>query len=727
MVLKKRKLPKISDQSCATNSFKAKSIDSFNIAGLPSPDPFCNQHYDNTSDMDNCLELLDQQSMGSEMRINSLTPTIKQNLQSVKDSVGINCSVDPIQQNANDSELNLLFGGGVALSSIQRPFLKKKWLNGVILPNIQVELARHKLMGDLSHLLLSKYSILRMPTFERWILDSKIEERLKRITFSESQKCCKSTHSNVGENHSSSKWKNRRERKRKSPGFDAASPLQPNMLGKSPVNLYDPVLPSIADVNDKASQRLLKEIDEHAFLRDEKKRVKYSDESEKDVEERKQRNKAFVVDLCRRACDASRYIQDFNTRVGGGVDVKKYFMLDSSGKKMNKKAKERFRHSSGRIVLEHGERQTNSGKSKKDGNDDVANSNRFCTKEYSLLYIRKIKASLPTKPFLVKINATHYEKLREMFNAIHSSNTKQNSESDMPMLHVPPISALSKKNYDAATNVFHHLVFCLLVRYASLSGGQQILNLRGGGMQGAIHSQIFDFLSNYIKSSSITSVKHHKISECFASPLNVYNPNYCSLFHEDLDWHFGSVGDFFSIPLGFFGDNGQVHQVNPPFAPGLMELMVKQIEDHLSFADHGYEVGHPERKKKTCHNGHKLTFIIIVPYCERNEKNRNLIHKFTQKSFNDMLESRYFSKHIILKARDHGYVEGSQHSRPTRYKDSQYDTSVFLLQSLTALKDEQVSLKLTSQEFEVGLRKAFTSKHRLEMHKRRGEEVCLND
>mmetsp|Transcript_28602 Transcript_28602/g.33930 ORF Transcript_28602/g.33930 Transcript_28602/m.33930 type:complete len:319 (-) Transcript_28602:125-1081(-) len=306
-----------------------------------------------------------------------------------------------------------------------------------------------------------------------------------------------------------------------------------------------------------------------------------------------------------------------------------------------------------------------------------------------------------------------------MFHSIHNNKDEQDSVSGLsiPKIYVPPMVERCKSSDTPATNIFHHLVFCVLVRYASLSGGQQLLDLRGGGMQGAIHSQVFDFLSKNLKSSSIESLDHCNIMECFASPLNVYSSHFCSVFHEDLDCHFGSYGDFFSVPMGFFGKIGQVHEANPPFAPGMMELMVKRMEEHLQFSDSLAN----NSKSDDGHNEGKLTFIVIVPSCESKELNvnGNKITKFAKQSFLSMLRSPYFAKHIILKAREHGYVEASQHMRPTRYKESQYNTSVFILQSHTASKDEKCTPKLTSNIFENGLREAFSSRHLQELNERR--------
>ena len=193
------------------------------------------------------------------------------------------------------------------------------------------------------------------------------------------------------------------------------------------------------------------------------------------------------------------------------------------------------------------------------------------------------------KPFVVKINQKHYEKLAEMFHANMPPSLKKGLPNDA--------SSWIDDKKNPVYHTFNHLVFCLLVRYSSLSGGQQLQDLRGGGMQGAIHSQVFDVLE--------TQSRH--VMECFASPLNAYTRHFCSVFHRDLDHHFGSVGDFFSIPIGFFARNGQIHEANPPFAPGLMCAMVKRIEEHLKFAD----VHAEKNMDENCKSGH-LTFFVIV-------------------------------------------------------------------------------------------------------------------
>jgi len=201
--------------------------------------------------------------------------------------------------------------------------------------------------------------------------------------------------------------------------------------------------------------------------------------------------------------------------------------------------------------------------------------------------------------------------------------------------------------------------------------------------------------------------------ECFASPLNVYNRQYCSIFYQDLDCHFGSSGDFFSVPLGHFKKYGDIHEANPPFSPGLMTNMVERIKEHLEFAESEY------RQNK---NDGKLTFVVVVPSCKSKTSVTNfdnLVQNLASDSYNSMIKSSFCTKHIVLKAREHGYVEGSQHLRQTRYKESQYNTSIIILQSQNAKEFERENPTFCSKEFETDIRKSFSSRHHLELDERR--------
>ena len=73
------------------------------------------------------------------------------------------------------------------------------------------------------------------------------------------------------------------------------------------------------------------------------------------------------------------------------------------------------------------------------------------------------------------------------------------------------------------------------------------------------------------------------------------------------------------------------------------------------------------------------------------------------------------SSHIVLSKREHGYVEGSQHLRPTQFKESQYDTSVIVLRSKRCTDFD-------TEAFEADLRKAFKSRHLIELQQRRDND-----
>jgi len=525
------------------------------------------------------------------------------------------------------------------------------------LPHLQVELARHKHMEDLSKFLLSKCKHLRMPSFERWVVDSKLEEMTKRLMIQEQNEVRASRNSLV--NQKEDGWKRRMKRKR----HQIESSLEKHLTssGLRPLVHYDPVIPSMADVEDDASKRLILELE---YI---------SETNGKNDLDAKQ----ICEELCEQSCQAAKQLQNLEQRLGS-VSASHY---DTKGNGRIHLEVEKHIHDT-RLDLKHDETSTSP------------------TLFFSLVFTRKPKKDgKKVKPFVIKINSLHYEKLRQMFHSIHDRITSSRA------LHVPSPMTLgtNRLGYSAATHIFHHLVFCLELRYASLAGGQQLNDLRGGGMQGAIHSQVFDCLSKY------NTGGYQDLMECFASPLNVYNCSYFSLFHGDLDWHFGSCGDFFTVPIGYFRSGG-AHEANPPFSPGLMQKMIERMEEHLLFAD-SFKDKDPQSN---------LSFIIVVPTCRSVAgTEKNIVQDFALKSFQAIVKSRYLSKHFILKSREHGYIEGSQHLRPTRYKESQYDTSVIILQSTAAREKEKINPKYTSNGFEDGLRLAFASRHRLELDERR--------
>ena len=130
----------------------------------------------------------------------------------------------------------------------------------------------------------------------------------------------------------------------------------------------------------------------------------------------------------------------------------------------------------------------------------------------------------------------------------------------------------------------------------------------------------------------------------------------------------------------------------------------------------------------------RLTFVVVVPSVDNPSKKNSKSSKSpdhndktavaknaAEKSFRRMTSSVYCTKHIQLYAREHGYVEGAQHLRPTQYKESSYDTSVIILQSPDPSGTKETDLS----ELEKNLRLAFSSRHKTELMERKRKSGSL--
>jgi hypothetical protein len=188
--------------------------------------------------------------------------------------------------------------------------------------------------------------------------------------------------------------------------------------------------------------------------------------------------------------------------------------------------------------------------------------------------------------------------------------------------------------------------------------------------------------------------------EGFASPFNATLPYFASAFPE-LDWHFGSIGSFFDYQFDACDD--EFCEANPPFTPGIMEGMADHMKKTLQLARV---------------NNKQLTFIVVVPSANEkksskssgdNEHAGSAVKKAAFFSFQSMISSIFCTKHIRLRAREHGYVEGSQHLRPTMFKQSSYDTSVIILQSMKEKNEASIGMDL--EQLEKNIRSAFLSQH----------------
>lgn len=270
------------------------------------------------------------------------------------------------------------------------------------------------------------------------------------------------------------------------------------------------------------------------------------------------------------------------------------------------------------------------------------------------------------KPFCFRINKEHYDKLEARFFGIHNGQT----------------TAILDRGNRRVMHSFNILVLTLLLRYSALSGGHLLQDLRGGGMQGAVHNQVFQVLESTFQSPWL---------EGFASPFNACLHKFCSAF-PDIEWHFGSIGTFMDCSF----QQGGCCEANPPFSPGVMDQLSIHMIEQLESAG---------RKDVS------LTFVVIVPTANHSA-NSNVAKQSAALSFDRMTSSPFCTQHIIFPAREHGYIEGAQHLRPTRFKDSTYDTSLIVLQSK---QDASIDM----DQLKTDLKESFASRHRKEISQRR--------
>jgi phosphorylated CTD-interacting factor 1 len=114
----------------------------------------------------------------------------------------------------------------------------------------------------------------------------------------------------------------------------------------------------------------------------------------------------------------------------------------------------------------------------------------------------------------------------------------------------------------------------------------------------------------------------------------------------DTDAPFGSVGSFFDMAprCGSF-------EVNPPFVVEVMLRMVEHITALLA-ASQG-----------------PLSFVVVVPVWEA-------CPFYTALKTHSSLR-----RAIFIPREEHGYCDGASHQRQDRYRDSPYDSCVFVLQN----------------------------------------------
>jgi len=197
---------------------------------------------------------------------------------------------------------------------------------------------------------------------------------------------------------------------------------------------------------------------------------------------------------------------------------------------------------------------------------------------------------------------------------------------------------------------YNDALFCLLARYRAISGH---------GFQAALNEAAFDVLHDIL---GVTT-------ECFASPLNCHFPQFCSAF-PDTDCPFSSLGSFFTAE-NLEGS----YEANPPFISSLMTSMAEKMGQLLKQAEA---------------KGSALSFLVIIPGWT------------DEPCWKALQDSNFLRDSFIVSKDDHGFCDGAQHQRQDRYRESPFDTGVFLLQTSGGFAKWPAS-----EDFEQKLRKAM--------------------
>lgn len=189
--------------------------------------------------------------------------------------------------------------------------------------------------------------------------------------------------------------------------------------------------------------------------------------------------------------------------------------------------------------------------------------------------------------------------------------------------------------------------------------------LRGAGYQCAIPGDAFDAATS--KCGLGVTI------ECFASPLNCRYNKFCSAF-PDIESRFGSIGSFFDDEA--FNPQQGSFEANPPFVPETMYAMGGKIQRLLNDQARG-----------------PLSFLVVVPawgagsdFCEK------------------LIKSDNARANALIKAADHAYFDGSQHTKLVEpdgslLRPSSWDTAVILLQNDAGKQKWPVAEELLKASF----------------------------
>jgi hypothetical protein len=228
-----------------------------------------------------------------------------------------------------------------------------------------------------------------------------------------------------------------------------------------------------------------------------------------------------------------------------------------------------------------------------------------------------------------QVNLSHYVKLQRLFDRATSCtiNAKHRNGTG-----------------DVGSKVcFEDALFCLLCRYDTL---------QGAGLQAAVPGSVMNLLLQRFDCRC----------ECFASPLNSRYEAFNSVFGNEIDSLFGSVGNFFSQDFS----TGGCFQANPPFCEQVICQLCITIRDVLA--------AHPTEP---------LMFVVIVPVWKNSRGYQQLLTLLHDQHGADEKDGRN-NNHLILQQGCHFYAEGTQYRRASTFRVASFDTSIFFFQNCKA-------------------------------------------
>jgi hypothetical protein len=134
-----------------------------------------------------------------------------------------------------------------------------------------------------------------------------------------------------------------------------------------------------------------------------------------------------------------------------------------------------------------------------------------------------------------------------------------------------------KKRYTGEKNNMDEYIWIILFRYCLLGSNNHQLG---------ILPDVLDKMKNDLNLNF----------ECFASSLNSYLPNYCSIYY-DVEKYFGSKGSFFNLKPHY-----GTYSFNPPYQIDIINRGINILFNHL---------------EEAFKNGKELNFIITIPIWDK--------------------------------------------------------------------------------------------------------------